>query len=61
MVVGQTPINLVTSNVRATMRNELASSMIGASLEPPATVVRGFGLERGKGVGLELDLVLGLG
>jgi hypothetical protein len=37
LTAGQTPVSLLTSNVRAMMKNDLASSLANASLTPLAT------------------------
>jgi hypothetical protein len=37
MVAGQTPVNLVTDNVRVTVTHDLVSSLKNANLAPPKT------------------------
>ena len=62
MVQGQRPVSLVTSNVRATMRNELTSRLQNATFSPPlsaaqssyGSLLSGIHLQGGKGTGAGL-------
>ena len=40
MVQGQRPVSLVTSNVRATLRNELTSRLVNATFSPPLSAAQ---------------------